>query len=187
MANPQLEDGYLKIANELFDALIRIRIPGEARQVLDVIVRKTYGFNKKSDVISISQFCQSTGIRKSHIDRALCKLERMKLITKKGNGKRVTYRINKDFDSWEPLPKRGFIPQKGNIKPDATSNVPQKGNDVPHMGVKTFPKRGHTKDKKYIYQNTGDFSNFENSNIDQLENAALMETPPLELEKPEED
>jgi len=37
MANPQLVDGYTRIDNALLDALARIRIPGEARQVFDVI------------------------------------------------------------------------------------------------------------------------------------------------------
>lgn len=47
MANPQCENGFTKIANELMEALAKIRIPGEARQVLDVIFRQTYGWNKK--------------------------------------------------------------------------------------------------------------------------------------------
>ena len=56
MASPQLKDGYVAIANEIMDALAHIRIPGEARQVLDVILRKTYGWKKKEDEISLSQF-----------------------------------------------------------------------------------------------------------------------------------
>jgi hypothetical protein len=37
MASPQRENGHVEIANELFDALCRFRIPGEARQCLDAI------------------------------------------------------------------------------------------------------------------------------------------------------
>ena len=47
MANPQKENGYTSIANDIVEALAGIRIPGEARQCLDVILRKTYGWNKK--------------------------------------------------------------------------------------------------------------------------------------------
>ena len=53
---PQLENGYTKIANELLEAIAAIRIPGEAMQVLLVIIRKTYGYCKKKDAISISLF-----------------------------------------------------------------------------------------------------------------------------------
>ena len=60
MANPQKENGYTAIANEIMEALCRHRIPGEDRQVLDVIFRKTYGFNKIEDYISLSQFVDMT-------------------------------------------------------------------------------------------------------------------------------
>ena len=45
MASPQTENGYVKIATELHDALCKTRISGEARQMLDVIIRKTYGYD----------------------------------------------------------------------------------------------------------------------------------------------
>ena len=80
MASPQKENGYTAISNELLDALSRIRIPGESRQVLDVIIRKTYGFNKKYDCISNSQFVKYTGIKKQHVSRAVAKLKNMNII-----------------------------------------------------------------------------------------------------------
>ncbi|MBI5447822.1 MAG: replication protein [Gammaproteobacteria bacterium] len=66
MVTPQCEDGYTKIANELLEALARIRIPGETHQVLDTVLRKTYGYGKKEDAISLSQFVLATGLSKSH-------------------------------------------------------------------------------------------------------------------------
>ena len=35
MANPQKENGYVPVANAIFEAFRSIRISGEARQVLD--------------------------------------------------------------------------------------------------------------------------------------------------------
>ena len=46
MANPQKENGYIMIANEIMEALAKYRIPGEQRQCLDVILRKTYGYDR---------------------------------------------------------------------------------------------------------------------------------------------
>lgn len=106
MANPQLENGYVKIANDIFDALSRIRISGEARQVLDVIIRKTYGYNKKEDAISLSQFCLATGMRRGDVIRGAKKLMDMNIISKKANDIANVYRINKDFDTWKPLAKK---------------------------------------------------------------------------------
>jgi len=84
MASPQKEDGYTAISNEIMEALGRTRIPGEARQILDVILRKTYGWNKLTDSISLSQFVECTGISKPHVSMGIKKLLSMNLITKKG-------------------------------------------------------------------------------------------------------
>lgn len=141
MANPQAEDGYTRIANEIMDALARIRIPGEARQVLDVILRKTYGWNKRTDRISLSQFVEGTGLSKVHISQAIDKLINLNLIitekgkgsiTEKGKAISYIYEFNKDFDSWQPLPKKVTLPKK-------VKSITEKGN-------KPLPKKGTTKD-----------------------------------------
>ena len=113
MANPQLEDGHLRIANDIWDALCRIRIPGEVRQVIDTVLRKTWGFRKKQDWISLSQFHEATGIHKPNISRALTQAIAMNIILKKENtlldnekAQPVTYSFNKDYDTWKPLSKK---------------------------------------------------------------------------------
>jgi len=106
MANPQ-PDKYTKFSNELLEALARIRISGEARQVLDVIFRKTYGFHKKEDQISLSQFALSTGLVRPLVVRGVSKLITLNIIIiKKDNTFGNIYRINKDFDTWKPLSKK---------------------------------------------------------------------------------
>ncbi len=112
MASPQVENGYTKIANELLEAQARIRIPGEARQVLDVILRKTYGYGKKEDAISLSQFSLATGLKKPNCVRAVNKALAMNLIIKKDNGNIPIYRINKDFETWKPLSKKITLSKK---------------------------------------------------------------------------
>jgi phage replication O-like protein O len=102
MANPQLENGYTSIANEIMERLAKARIPGEARQILDVIFRKTYGFHKKEDRISNSQFVELTGINKYNVCRAIKKLITMNVVIKKDNAV-----IKKDNNCY---PKR--YPQK---------------------------------------------------------------------------
>ncbi|HUV00693.1 MAG TPA: replication protein [Bacteroidales bacterium] len=132
MANPQKEKGYTAIANEIMEALCRIRIPGEARQVLDTVLRKTYGFGKKEDRISLSQFCLSTGLSKVSVCKSQKKLQLMNVvhITQKGNDIIKTFSINKNFDTWKPLPKKVTLPKK-------VMGVTQKGN-LP------LPKKVHT-------------------------------------------
>src|SRR3990167_2744883 len=68
MASPQLENGYIKIANEIFDALIgTVTIPSEVRRIADFVLRKTYGFNKKEDLISLSQLALATRLKRPSV------------------------------------------------------------------------------------------------------------------------
>ncbi|MBE9573586.1 MAG: replication protein [Proteobacteria bacterium] len=116
MASPQTEDGCVRIANELWDAIVNIRIPGEARQVLDAIIRKTYGWNKTEDNISLGQFSKMTGQTRIHVLRSREKLLKMNIIavTHKGNTSVPSYRLNKDYETWRVLPKKGTTTHKGN-------------------------------------------------------------------------
>jgi phage replication O-like protein O len=113
VANPQIENGHVAIANEIYDALCRFRIPGEERQVLDVIIRKTYGWNKKEDAISLSQFVEMTGMNKPHIVMAIkgLLLKKVIIVTKNGNAPAKVYRFNKNYDEWIALPKKVILPK----------------------------------------------------------------------------
>jgi phage replication O-like protein O len=136
MANPQAENGHIDIANEIVEALARVRLSGEEVQVLWVILRKTYGWHKKEDAISLSQFSELTGLSRQHVLRAIKKLLPKMVITVSNNGNRHpnTYKFNKNFDDWKVLPKKG---------------TPNNGYRVlPIMVTKVLPIMVHTKEKK---------------------------------------
>ena len=120
MAKPQLENGYIRIANEIFSNLRKIRIPGEAMQCLLFIIEKTYGFNKKEDRISNSQFVNNTGLKKSNVCRSINKLIEMNIVIKKDNTYISSYCFNKDYEKWKPLLKKKTLSKKitGVIKKD---------------------------------------------------------------------
>ena len=117
MANPQ-PDEFLKISRELAEAFARFRLPGQEWQVLWVILRKTYGFSKKSDWISLGQFSKLTGIDRSKCCRLLGSLVNKRVITKgvarKGSTTHIIYGLQKDYERWRVLSKRSPGDQKGN-------------------------------------------------------------------------
>lgn len=106
MSTPQLENGYVRIANEIMEALAKIPISSGNNQILYTILRKTYGFNKKEDRISISQLQKMTGLAKRTVIYCLQNLEAKKLIKirrKKGRGHRNEVNIisfNKNHEEW---------------------------------------------------------------------------------------
>ena len=146
MASPQTENGYTMIANELFDALINFRICGEHRQVLDFIIRKTYGFKKKTDAIPLSQFVKATGIQKAHVIRAINALKLCNIIkgAKTGTFDAVIYGINKDYMKWRKVPKRALLPKRA-IKGAETGN-------------EKVPKQAHSKERKESTQKKKEYA-----------------------------
>lgn len=101
MASPQKENGYTAIANELMDALSRTSMASSERQVLDCVIRKTYGFNKKEDSISLSQFVEATGMKKRMVIYAIQNLEAKGIILVTHHGLSPnSYSVQKDYDRW---------------------------------------------------------------------------------------
>lgn len=139
---PQLENGYVKIASEILDALSRYRIPGEQRQCLDYIIRKTYGFHKKEDQIANSQFREGTGMDKANICRALRELSKKQLVIKNDNTNPPTYRFNKNYTEWLPLSK------KTTVVNNATSVV-KKDNKPLSKVTDTIDKKDTSQKIKY--------------------------------------
>lgn len=99
MANPQLENGHTRIANELMEQLMKLYLAPNQWQVLVCIIRKTYGFHKKIDYITNSQICEGTGLVKSTVSRAVNILKRRGIITR--NGKHIG--LQKDWEQWQKL------------------------------------------------------------------------------------
>src|SRR3990167_4577653 len=93
---PQLEDGYIRIANEIVDKLISYRISGEEWQILLVVLRKTYGFHKKEDHISLSQFQKYTGLKRPNVIRGIKKLVAKKILGSIKKDTTPSASINKD-------------------------------------------------------------------------------------------
>ena len=100
MGNPQIEDGYVRIANELFDAILTSRLSGRQIKVLLAILRKTYGFNKKSDEIGLSQLSEMTNLARSHISVTIKELSAMNIIYLSGGHNARVISINKKYLSW---------------------------------------------------------------------------------------
>lgn len=106
MSLPQTEDGYTRLANELLDAIIRFDFTKRQYAVLLAVVRKTYGYNKKADALSIYQISVMTGIDRAHISKAVAELHTMNVLTKAEKGRLAhgqivpEISINKNYKTW---------------------------------------------------------------------------------------
>lgn len=116
MANPQKENGYVGIANEIVEKFYTYRLSGREWQVLWVVIRKVWGWGNKADKISYSQFSKATGIEQRHIVNLLTTMVNKKLLIKYDT-RPVTYSFNKDYDTWGDTENGvGGTPKKGTPK-----------------------------------------------------------------------
>jgi len=94
---------FTQMPNGLLDALMSKDINNSLSSVLMVIARKTYGFHKKSDEISLSQFQKYTKFSRPTVVSALEKLKLVKLVVQvsKGRSKYASSEWKIDYSNWE--------------------------------------------------------------------------------------
>jgi len=149
MASPQCENGYTRIANELLDALCALRICGQELRVVLFVARKTYGYQKKQDKLSYGQIAAATNIPRKRVAehvKTLCNKNILSILNN-GDRKPLTMWINKDYEQWQSVPKKGDIPNNG----DRT---------IPKNGDRTIPNIGDHKRKKERKKLPSDFLEF---------------------------
>lgn len=98
--SPQLEDGHIRIANELYDAVLLYPFTARQLKVVMAIMRKTYGYNKKVDDLSAAQIAAASGLHRSHVTATLASLASLNVITKSSGVYGSIVGINKNFTSW---------------------------------------------------------------------------------------
>ena len=126
MASPQLENGYTRISNELLDVVLRTTLPGRHLRVWLFVLRKTYGYGKKKDRISLSQFTKANYISRSAVCQIINDLVLWRTLVK-SNG---VYKINKNYEQWvvpsrthSPVEVNQVVPSTGHTKETITKET----------------------------------------------------------------
>lgn len=109
MANVQAENGYTRIANEVLEALVKVRLPPSEKDILFFIIRKTYGYGKKQDRVSLTQFEKGTKLSRPTIVKALKNLISRKMVVRAG----LLLGFNKDYENW--VVRAGLLVKAPNI------------------------------------------------------------------------
>lgn len=103
MANPQ-PDQFTKISNELMEVIPTFKFNGTQFRILFVVLRYTYGFQRKSHELSLTFLSNSTGIHKQPVKRAVDELIEKNVLTEisaPSFNKGRIIQLNKDYDSWQ--------------------------------------------------------------------------------------
>lgn len=128
----ELEDGYTRLANALYDELIGADLTKNQSKVAHAICRKTYGFGKKMDRISDSQLAQLTRLPRQKVNKAKNELIAMKVIKRDGH----LIGPNKEISEWQI---EGCHYSGDNVTAMVT-------NSVTKTVTAMSPKQSHTKE-----------------------------------------
>ena len=103
MANPQKENGYTSISNELLEQIYRRRFSASQLKILLLVIRFTYGFNRKTATLSNTFIAAGTGMHEITVSKEVGTLLRdnvLKLYKKPSFHNSRIIGINKDYESW---------------------------------------------------------------------------------------
>jgi len=106
--NPQVEDGFIRIANELWDAWMGCRFSEREDRIIKTIVRFSYGVGKKYALLRKSEMARYANIELPHVGRLLSSLV-SKRVVEMGNSSIpgiLKIRMNKHYLDWQV--DRGF-------------------------------------------------------------------------------
>lgn len=95
-----LENGYLRLANQIQDALCFVELSGREFRVLNAIVRLTFGWSKKEDRITNSLIADKTRLAVKHVSEAVLSLAYRNIIKMRRIGQTRYIGINTFLDSW---------------------------------------------------------------------------------------
>ncbi|ELK1314835.1 replication protein [Escherichia coli] len=158
----ELENGYLRLANQIQDALCIVELSGREFRVLNAIVRLTYGWSKKSDRIANSLIADKTTLKVKHVSEAVLNLAYRNIIILRRIGQTRYIGINTNLDKWayakpnctkcpaafpaaEVVTWVITIPEfrDSNFTP---STIPENGDNHPQKQGEVSLKTGNTKD-----------------------------------------
>ena len=140
-----MADGFFKMPNELAEAFAKNMLTGEEWKILWVIIRKTWGWQKSSDKISLSQFAEMTGMKRQNVHSSLKNLSSRRIIDViLGDYRRpIEYSLNANFKEWLLSSPRITL-----SSPRITAVIPQ---DYKTVILQDYHKRKkETKQKKAV-------------------------------------
>lgn len=142
-SNPQLEKGFIRIAtgkedNDIFLALAGAKLGGTELSICLAVIRKTWGWGKKEDWISLTQFEKITKRSRQTIVNAVNELVKKTILVKKTvPGIKTIYSFNKNFLRWQKQLVKKTVPvqktsttSKENCTPLVKKTVPTKDTNT---------------------------------------------------------
>lgn len=122
-----IDSGYFKIQNDIAESLALTNLSEYENRALWFIFRKTWGWNKDSDSISIGQFEKATGIDRGNIYPALKRLAEKKIVIIDNHSYINQYKVNLNVADWIGKTKKRIVATNTSVP---TNNIIASDNKV---------------------------------------------------------
>jgi phage replication O-like protein O len=99
--NPQLENGYTRIANELFEAIIEYPFTCAELRIILLIIRRTYGWKTSKSYISYGSVARKLQMDIRYVKRRISKLISECVLLKDKTEWENRIGLNKQYTSWQ--------------------------------------------------------------------------------------
>ena len=179
MASPQKENGFTPIAHELLEAFILAKFTEYQRKIVLFIWRKTYGWNKKEDDISNSQFVIGTGINKGNVSRTIKELKNAKVVISRDN----KLKVNKNYEEWKVISRDNKSYLTGKQKVISTATTIESRKKLQKKDIRSGDKSPHEKKDMKYQKNENDFGDDGLPDID-ADTGEQMKVQPLKIALP---
>jgi phage replication O-like protein O len=143
----QLENGFTKIANELLQVVYGTDFNATQLKIILLIIRFTYGYQKKDAEISLTFISKGTGISKRYVSSELKKLIESKviLITRDhSDTESRKLKLNKCYKDW--VGYRTIVQQVKDTSTDDETRTQQMNNPSPQQMNNSSTKKENNKE-----------------------------------------
>ncbi len=131
---PQLEDGFVRIANELYDAILAAPLSKRELLIVLAVIRKTYGFGKKYDDLTMTQLAELTGLTRAHCSETVRALGQKNVILIRDGEHGKVLALSKNYRNWNFTER----PETGTSR---NGTRPETGSRGSQNGILSVPKR----------------------------------------------
>jgi phage replication O-like protein O len=143
--NPQIEEGFTRMSNELLEALAKAMAQGiitaRERAVVDWVIRYTYGYHQKNGFFHTSFIAKSLGLSASWVSQILKSLEDKKIIIREGE----ELQINKHYLEWSK-----YLEQSKYLEP--SKHLEQSKQNSVETAKNQGLEQKHLEQSKYLEQ-----------------------------------
>lgn len=150
MANPQVKDGHVKLANDIFEALYAYDFNKRDLRVLLAIIRATYGWQKKAAKINATDLGKALGMARQNVAATIQALKNANILECKrepGPNTPGVYGLQKDWEKWN-LVLLGETPKARR----SNTRAHQKNDALPHQNDQSEDSLPHQNSNAVAHQ-----------------------------------